>query len=87
MPSERVSVKRTVFYDEDTGEICTCSGKFWKTCSLRVAAGLPCREAIVSITPVVRNDVDPAPLATRSVDEALAGLTDQLRSLKDKFKI
>jgi len=87
MSDTRVSVKRTVFYDKDTGSICTCSGNFWKTCALRVSSQLPCVEAIVSITPLKRKSLDLAPLEVRSVDKALSGLNDQLRSLKDQLKI
>ena len=88
MLNRRVSLKRTVFYDEESGELCQCEGEFWKTCSLRVANELPCQEAIVSITPINRNrEGDPAPSSVRSIDTALADLEDGLRHLNKKLKI
>jgi hypothetical protein len=84
---KRISLKRTVLYDENTGHICQCSGDFWKTCSLRVMHDLPCTEAILTITPIVRDEVDPADNAVRSVDEKLSQLTDGLRALETKFKL
>ena len=82
----RISIKRTVFYDGDTGHICQCSGNFWKTCALRVANELPCQEAIVSITPIVREDTDPADSGVRALDKSLADLTDGLRRLESKIR-
>lgn len=87
MRNTRVSVKRTVHYDAETEVLCHCDGDFWKTCSLRVAHKLPCKEAIISITPIVRGDTDPADEGVRSLDQSLAQLSDGLRSLQQKFKI
>lgn len=87
MSSFRKTVKRTVFYDEETGQMCFCAGNFWKTCSLRVKNNLPCRESIVSITSIERDEKDPADDAVRSLDEKLSNLTDQLRHMKDFHKI
>lgn len=87
MRNNRISIKRTVLYEESTGNMCSCSGSFWKTCSLRVANNLPCEEAIVSITPIKRDEVDPADNGTRSLDETLAGLRDSLRHMENNFKI
>ena len=84
----RISIKRTVLYDADSGTLCHCDGDFWKTCSLRVAGNLPCGEAIVSITPIVRDeDSSPASSGVRSLDQSLAKLTDGLRSLEKKYKL
>jgi hypothetical protein len=87
MAKDRISLKRTVLYDEETGALCSCEGKFWKTCSLRVKGQLPCVEAIISITPVERSEKDPADPDVRSIDKSLADLTDGLRNLEKKFKI
>lgn len=87
MPKDRISLRRTVLYAEDTNSLCSCDGNFWKTCSLRVKGELPCQEAIVTITPINRTDVDPAKSSTRSIDESLTKLTDNLRNLENKFKI
>lgn len=84
---DRISLRRTVLYDSETGSFCSCEGSFWKTCSLRVIGQLPCQDAIVSITPVVRPEADPAEPEVRSIDESLSELTDGLRNLEDKFKI
>lgn len=83
----RVSVKRTVFYDEDTGRMCVCDGNFWKTCSLRVVNRLSCKESIISITPIERDTIDPAADSVRVLDKSLAHLEDGLRGLKNKLKI
>lgn len=82
----RVSIKRTVLYDADTGNICQCEGNFWKTCSLRVAGNLPCQEAIISITPILREETDPAADSVKALDKSLADLTDGLRKLEKKIK-
>lgn len=87
MPNDRISLRRTVLYVEDEDTMCSCTGNFWKTCSLRVKGELPCQEAIVTITPINRTDVDPAKSSTRSIDKSLAKLTDNLRNLENKFKI
>jgi hypothetical protein len=82
----RVSLKRTVYYDKDSGALCHCEGSFWKTCSLRVINKLPCQEAIISFTPIERTDIDPAEDSTRSLDVSLAKLQDGIRALSDKIK-
>ena len=87
MADSRKSLKRTVFYDEETGELCSCDGNFWKTCSLRVKNQLPCQEAIITITPIQRDEKDPAEPGTRSIDSRLANLSHALRHLEDKIKI
>lgn len=87
MVTRRKSLKRTVFLDEESGEMCFCEGDFWKTCSLRVRNQLPCFEAVVTITPVKRTETDPADPGARSLDRSLADLTDSLRHLESKFKI
>lgn len=87
MRKGRISIKRTVYYEEDTGIFCSCSGDFWKTCSLRVANQLPCQESIVSITPIDRTVIDPADSGTRSLDETLANLRDSLRYINNSYKI
>lgn len=87
MHNSRVSIKRTVCYDAAAETFCHCAGDFWKTCSLRVIHNLPCKEAIVSITPITRGDTDPADNGVRSLDQSLAQLSDGLRSLQQKFKI
>jgi hypothetical protein len=84
---DRISLRRTVLYDEETKSFCSCEGPFWKTCSLRVIGQLPCQDAIVSITPVKRTEIDPAAPGVKSIDESLSTLTDSLRNLEDKFKI
>lgn len=83
-----ISLKRTVFYDEDTGEFCSCEGEFYKTCALRVINQLPCTESIVRISPVIR-DVPPekADKITRSIDKELKELEHALRSINKRFKI
>ncbi len=87
MLNNRISVKRTVLYDTATGHICQCDGGFWKTCALRVANDLPCQEAIISITPIIRDDTDLAAASVRALDDSLAGLTDGLRKLKKKIRV
>ena len=87
MAGRRISTKRTVFFDEITGDICFCQGDFWKTCSLRVVNDLPCQEAIISITPIDRDGKDPASNATKSLDSRLANLNDQLRNMGGKYRI
>lgn len=87
MSKDRISLRRTVFYSEEDDTLCSCTGKFWKTCSLRVKGQLPCVEAIVSITPLKRDETDPAKPEVRSIDKSLIKLTDGLRSLEEKFKI
>lgn len=87
MSKGRVSVRKTVFFDEKTRSICSCEGEFWKTCSLRVVGQLPCQDAIISISPLQRDDVDPADPNVKSMDKSLSKLTDSLRNLESKFKI
>jgi len=87
MQTNRISIQRTVLYDEETGQMCCCEGNFWKTCSLRVASDLPCTEAIVSITPIERGETDPAENTLRSLDVTLAKLTDSLRHIGKRPKI
>ena len=87
MVKSRKTIKRTVFLDPESGQLCSCQNGFWKTCSLRVKQQLPCEEAIVSITPVNREEKDPAAPGVRSLDAQLAGLTDSLRHLEKKIKI
>jgi len=86
MLNGRISIKRTVLYDTDSGILCQCDGDFWKTCSLRVAGNLPCQEAIISITPIVREEADPASNDVRALDRTLANLTDGLRELEKRIK-
>lgn len=86
MLNSRISVKRTVLYVVDTGHICQCDGDFWKTCVLRVANELPCQEAIISITPIIREDADPAVDSVRALDSKLADLTDGLRKMEKKLR-
>ena len=87
MQTDRTSVKRTAYYDESTGQMCFCQGDFWKTCALRVINELPCTEAIVSITPIARDDDDPAAPTVRALDKKLAKLTDSIRNIGKGFKI
>jgi hypothetical protein len=87
MLNGRISIKRTVLYDADSGSVCQCDGDFWKTCSLRVAGNLPCQEAIISITPIVREEADPASTGVKALDKSLADLTDGLRRLEKRFKL
>ena len=87
MRKSRTSLKRTVYYEEDTDQLCSCGGDFWKTCSLRVANQLVCQAAIVSITPIDRGEKDPAGSGVRSLDETLAKLKDSLRHMDSNFKI
>ena len=87
MSKDRISLRRTVLYLPDTNTLCSCDGNFWKTCSLRVKGQLPCQEAIVTITPINRDEVDPADPSVRSIDKSLAKLTNNLRNLENKFKI
>lgn len=87
-PPKSISLKRTVFYDEDTREFCSCEGDFYKTCALRVVNQLPCRESIVRISPVIR-DAPPekAPKGVRSIDQKLRDLEHALKGINEKFKI
>ena len=89
MLKDRISLRRTVYYDEETDEFCQCVGDFWKTCSLRAANDLSCVEAIVSLTPIERedNEADLAHDAVRSLDVSLHHLRDSLRGLSEKMKI
>lgn len=86
MVDRRVSIKRTVYYDKSTDVICQCTGNFWKTCSLRVINDLPCKESIISITPIVRECIDPADNGVRTLDASLKTLQDGMRALNDKLK-
>lgn len=70
---------RIVYFDEETGALCQCKGNFWKTCPLRAANDLPCKESIISITPVDRSDED-----SESLDKALLGFSDRIRDLSQK---
>jgi hypothetical protein len=77
MASNRISLKRTVYYDSETGDFCQCKGDFWKTCSLRTANDLSCQEAILSITPIERDkNKGAASEVVRAVDEAFRDLKD-----------
>jgi hypothetical protein len=87
MGKERISLRRTVLYDDNTGSLCSCEGSFWKTCSLRVIGQLPCQDTLITLSPVKRTDRDPADPQVRSIDKKLSKLTDGLRNLEDKFKI
>lgn len=82
--SETVRIFRVVFYDEETGEFCQCRGGFWKTCPLRAANDLPCKESVVSITPVDRSDVDNSADPITSLDSKLKNLNDKLKALHKK---
>lgn len=78
---------RTVYFDEDSGAFCQCQGSFWKTCPLRAANDLPCRESILSITPVERSTGSLVPDSISSLDEAFQEVTDKLLDLSRKGNI
>lgn len=82
----RISISRTTHYDEETGQLCSCMGKFWKTCPLRVANSLPCQESIVTITKVERSESDPAAETVKSLDKKFDDLKDALRSIDKLLK-
>lgn len=48
----KISLKRVVYVDQETGHICSCQGDFYKTCPLRNASALDCFEAVVTISKV-----------------------------------
>jgi hypothetical protein len=84
---DRISLQRTVLYDEESGSVCMCQGDYWKTCALRVSQSLPCQETLITLTAIDRTEKDPAGDAVRSIDKSLAKLTDSMRSLNEKFKV
>jgi len=85
--TSRISLMKTVFYDEATGEFCQCDCEFFKTCTLRIVHDLPCQEAILSITPVVRNSSTLADSAVRSLGKAVESLQHDIRSIESKPRI
>lgn len=87
MESGRISLKKTVYIDPDSGNVCQCAGDFFKTCPLKAANDLKCKEAIVSITFIERDqEVEKASKSIRSLDPALKTLRDPLRDLISKIK-
>jgi len=46
------SLLLTVHVPEDGGELCYCSGDFYKACPLRVRNDLDCYKAVMRIIPV-----------------------------------
>lgn len=87
MRDDPKSLRMTVFYDEDTDEFCHCTGDFYKTCPLRAAHDLPCKDSIVRISPVAPNDDPKAARETRSLDASLGDLKHSLRKLHELKKI
>jgi hypothetical protein len=86
--SERQVLNRTVYLDQENDIFCSCSGDFWKTCSLRVANNLDCQESLVSITPIERNQKDPAAdESVRLLDKSLSDLKKSLKVIEKRFKI
>jgi hypothetical protein len=86
--SDRIIIKRTVFFDNSTGEYCMCQGGFWKSCPLRMANDLTCIESIVSLTPVDRDEDLGVDQAVKVLDKSLKNLQSSIRKLNKKgFKV
>jgi hypothetical protein len=80
-------LKKTVYIDPDTNNLCHCEDDFYKTCPLRAASKLDCREAIVAITFIDREaESEQVSESIRSLDPALKNLIDPLRDLVNKIK-
>jgi hypothetical protein len=79
--NERITLKRTVYYDQEADFVCSCSGDFYKTCSLREINDLPCKEAFLSITPIDR-DID----QEEGVDDVFRSIDSSFSSLKSALK-
>lgn len=75
-------LKRTIFYDEDTETLCSCSGDFSKHCSLRLANDLPCQESFVHISPIKRDvEEDPSHDVLKALDEVKRKM-DSIKKIK-----
>jgi len=85
--ADKATMVRTVYYDEEAGDFCTCEGNFWKTCRLRVINLLPCQETLITLVQLERKEVDPADNTVKSISPKLNNLKDALRHIEDKFKI
>lgn len=85
--SETIRVIRIVYFDPETETICHCSGDFIKRCPLRVANNLPCKESVISITPVDRDDQPTVSEAVASLDEKLINLSDSLKNIAKRGRI
>lgn len=87
MESGRISLKKIVYVDPDSNNICQCAGDFFKTCPLKAINNLKCREAIVSITFIERDqEVEKASEAIRALDPVLKTLMDPMKDLVSKIK-
>ena len=87
MESGRISLKKTVYIDKASGNICHCQGDFYKACPLRVASQLDCKEAIMSVTFIDRDPSgEKASESVRELDESLKDLIDPLKDLVTKIK-
>jgi hypothetical protein len=76
-----------VYIDPDSGNVCQCEEEFSKTCPLKAANNLKCKEAIVSVTFIERDtEVEKASESIRALDPALKTLRDPLRDLVSKLK-
>jgi hypothetical protein len=78
--SDTIRVICTVYFDPDTESVCHCKGDFIKRCPLRIAGNLPCKESVLSITPVDREE------APSTVSDAVSSLDDKLHGLADSLK-
>ncbi len=77
-------LKLTVYYNKEDEVFCHCSGDFYKTCSLRQINELPCKESIVSISPIERDASDyDAQESIRSMNENLSDLQHSLRGISE----
>lgn len=87
MESGRISFKKTVYVEPESGNVCQCMGDFYKTCPLKAANNLKCREAIVSITYIERDqEIEEVSESIRAIDPSLKTLKDPLRDLVSKIK-
>lgn len=80
---EEKLLRLTVYVDETSGEFCHCAGEFYKTCPLRAAHDLPCTDAFVRVTPIIRDEKSSeANVIIRSIDKELRKLNHSIRDLK-----
>lgn len=69
---------KVVLITEDD-EVCFCDSDFRKTCSVRLAGHLPCREMIIRFTPVDRLDDE------EKLPEYITAISGNLKNVEHSF--
>ena len=79
------SLLLTVHVPEDGGELCYCSGDFYKACPLRVRNDLDCYKAVMRIIPVDQDTYSGYNKEMEELDKSLKRLNNSLKNLNIKI--